>query len=99
MKRREVKRGIRITGAEHEEILCRLGSGRNDGDVVARSSTRFELLVDVRADAAAEPRIELGDVNDLHIARRIEPGRLLVDESPKPQLVGGPELCSERRGL
>ena len=27
MKRREAKRGIRLTGAEHEEILCRLGAG------------------------------------------------------------------------
>jgi len=29
MKRREVKRGIRLTGAEHEEILCRLGAGES----------------------------------------------------------------------
>jgi len=40
MKRREVKRGIRLTGAEHEEILCRLGAGssKHGARVVWRNS-------------------------------------------------------------
>jgi hypothetical protein len=68
------------TNATAETLLFAiLGAGRNDDDFVASSRAGLELLVDVRADATAELRIELGYVNDLHEARRICSRGLSVD--------------------